>query len=81
MDYSKRHGAILSDILKKDTTIHGYSAYEVTFTEQTKGFTGKRLNYYAFFLKGSTAIIFLSGDTENGKYIQKLKTTFRKTSI
>ena len=81
MDYAKRHGSTLTNIIKKDTRINGYKAYEVTFTENVTGLNSKRLNYYSFFLKGSTAVIFLSGDSDNGKYIQKFKDTFRRAKI
>jgi hypothetical protein len=67
-----------TDLVKKDTTINGNKAWYVSLTETLKGTDYKNMLFHAFYLKGDAAIIFVSGDLDNGKHREKYKSTFYK---
>ncbi|WP_276505070.1 hypothetical protein [Terrimonas pollutisoli] len=78
---SKQNGYTLTDIVKKDTTINGYKAFILSFTETEKGTDYKNLVFDAVIMKDNTAIIFVSGDLDKGKYLENFKKTFYATKL
>ena len=77
-----RDGYIQSDIKgKDDTVIDGNKAYYISLTETRQGTDYKNLIFYAFYIKDGTALLFISGDLDNGKYIESFKRTFFSTKL
>jgi hypothetical protein len=76
MEFSKQNGYTVTDIVKKDTTLNGYAAYYISYTEILEKDNYKNLVYNAFVIKDKTLILFVSGDLNNGLYIDKFKKTF-----
>jgi hypothetical protein len=79
LNMSIQNGYAHSDIIKKDTIINGNNAYYTSLTETQNGTDYKNLIFYAFYIKDKKALFFLSGDLNNGKYIEKFKKTFCST--
>jgi len=73
---STQNGYIHSDVIRRDTIINGYKALFISFTETQNGTNYKNFVFDAIIMKDNTAIIFVSGDLDNGKYIEKFKKTF-----
>jgi hypothetical protein len=73
---SKENGYTISNIVKKDTTLNGNTAYYTSYTETEKGTTYKNYVFNAFVIKDKTIIIFASGDLDKGKFTEKFKRTF-----
>jgi hypothetical protein len=76
LSYSTRNGYTHSDILRKDTTVNGNKGFYTTLTETLKGTDYRNLVFHAFYIKDNTAVLFISGDLDNGKYIENFKKTF-----
>ena len=76
---STSNGYTHSDIIQKDTIVNGYKVYFTSLTET--GYDYKNLLFHAFYIKENTAVVFVSGDLENGKYREKFKETFYKTRL
>ncbi len=76
LEMSIQNGYKHSDIIKKDTTVNGNKVYCISLTETQKGTDYKNLIFHGFYMKGNTAILFISGDLSNGKYIEGFKKTF-----
>jgi len=81
VNMSKQDGYIQTNIVKKDTTINGYKAYYISFTEILIGTDYKNMVFDAFYIKDNTALLFVSGDLNNGKYIESFKKTFYTTKL
>jgi len=76
MEMSKQNGYKVSNISKKDTTLQGNKAYYLSYTEAEDKTNYKNLVFNAFVVKGSTLILFVSGDLDNGRYIDQFRKTF-----
>ena len=70
---SKQNGYDLTDIIRKDTTISGYKAFIISYTETEKATDYKNLVFNAVVMKENTAIVFTSGDLDKGKYLENFK--------
>jgi hypothetical protein len=75
-NYEEKHGGTITNVITKDTLINNLKAFLLTMNETFEGHSEKAQHFYAFLLKGDIAIIFLSSDFDNGKYIAKFKKTF-----
>lgn len=73
---SKQNGYKISDLLTKDTTINGNNAYYISYVETDDKNNYKNIVFNSFVIKNKTLILFVSGDLDNGKYIDKFKKTF-----
>lgn len=80
-DYAKNAGDSIYDVVTIDTSINGTRIYEMTLKNLAKNSTTPILNYYAFMLQGDNAIVFLSADTMEGKYLDKFRKTFRTIKL
>jgi len=70
----------LSDIIKKDTTLNNYQAYQITFNG--KDSADKPFNGYEIALQSDTSgMIFIGIDCDNGKYIEKLRQTAQSIKL
>jgi hypothetical protein len=71
---SRYSGSEISNVAKHDTLINSNQAYEVTF--QGIGPKDKAITYYQVVIyKTGTAVVFLSSDIDNGKWLDKFKKT------
>jgi len=67
-------GVQMSNVKRQDISINGEQAYEVTMETRDKdNHTGKL--YHAVIYKGTSAVLFLGIDDEQGKWIDKFKAT------
>jgi hypothetical protein len=78
---SKQNGYNIADIIGKDTVINGYKAFILSYTETEKKTDYKNLVFNAVIMKENTAIIFVSGDLDKGKYLDNFKKTFYTTKL
>jgi hypothetical protein len=76
-----KDGAIISNIVERDTIVNGNNIFEMTMVQKFKGLKEVALNYYAFIIKGDQAIIFLSSDFQRGNNLEKFKKTFRNVKL
>lgn len=81
LNMAKQDGFTNTDVFEKDTTIDGNQAYYTLFTQTLKGTDYRNIVFYAFYLKDNTALLFISGDLNNGKYIENIKKTFYSTKL
>ena len=73
---SVQNGYKITDLVRKDTTLNGTSAFYISYTETNESAKYKNLVFNAFVIKDKTLILFTSGDLENGIYKEKFKKTF-----
>lgn len=73
---SVQNGYKISDVIKKDTTLNRNPAYYISYAETNTKDNYKNLVFNSFVIKDDTLIIFVSGDLDDGKYIDKFKKTF-----
>lgn len=73
---AKQDGYINSQVLEKDTLIQGKQAYYTSFVQTLAGKAYKNAVFYAFYLQDGAALLFISGDLDNGKYLKRFKQTF-----
>jgi len=71
--YSVR-GIQMSNVKRQDISINGEQAYEVTMETEDKDNRKGKL-YHAVIYKGTSAVLFLGVDDEQGKWIDKFKAT------
>ena len=76
LSFTIKDGYTETGIVRKDTSINGNKAYCVSLLETQKGTNYKNLVFYAFYVKGNAVLLFVSGDLDNGKYIENIKKTF-----
>ena len=76
LNMSVQTGYTISALLKQDTTLQGKSAYYISYTETDVKNNYKNIVFNAFVIKDKTVILFVSGDLDNGKYIEPFKKTF-----
>lgn len=81
VNMSIQNGIKVLDVNKKDTTLNGYEAFIISYTEQDEINNYKNLVFNAFVIKNNTVILFTSGDLANGKYREKFKKTFYSIKI
>ena len=81
MKMSTDRGYLQTDVVKKETVVNGNKAYYISYTETLPNSDYKNINFNGFFINGTTAVLFISGDTKGGMYIDKLKKTFFSTKI
>jgi hypothetical protein len=73
-------GIQVSDVTRRDISINGNSAYEVTM--QTKDANNsKRTLYQVIVHKGTKAVLFVGSDTQNGKWVSKFKATAQSIQL
>ena len=70
-----------SDIIEKDTLINGNEAFYISMTQTLESEDYKNLVFYGFQIKDKTALLFISGDLDNGKYIDVIRQTFFATKL
>jgi hypothetical protein len=73
---SKQNGYVIRNIERKDTIVNGYKTFIVSYTEADKGTSYQNLVFNAVVMKGTDAVIFVSGDLDKGKYLDGIKKTF-----
>jgi hypothetical protein len=76
LNMSKQGGYKIADLVKKDTALHGHTAYYISYTETQNEKNYKNSVFNAFVIKDGTLILFTGGDLDNGKYIDRFKRTF-----
>jgi len=76
LNFSKQNGYKIADLVKKDTTLNGNDAYYISYLETDDKNSYKNIVFNSFVIKDKTIILFVSGDLDNGKYIEKFKKTF-----
>jgi hypothetical protein len=76
LNMSVQNGYKITDLVKKDTTLNGYNAFYISYTETDDKKSYKNLVFNAFVIKDKTLILFTSGDLDNGLYNEKFKKTF-----
>ena len=76
LNMSKQNGYKISDLVTKDTTVKGNEAYYISYVETDDANNYKNSVFNSFVIKDKTLILFVSGDLDNGKYIDKFKRTF-----
>ena len=74
--YEEKHYGTITNVKTKDTLINNLKVFQLTMYESFTGRKEKAHHFYAFILKGDTAIIFLSSDFDNEKYFSIFKRTF-----
>ena len=78
---SIEYGFVQSDLVRKDTVIHGNKSYFISCTQKIEAENYKNLLFYGFQLKGDQALLFVSGDLSDGIYIEGIKKTFFATKL
>jgi hypothetical protein len=73
---STQNGYDMTSIIRKDTIISGYKAFILSYTETDKTTDYKNLVFNAIVMKENTAVVFVSGDLDKGKYLESFKKTF-----
>ena len=76
LGWSIQNGYTHTGLVEKDTTVNGNRAYYTTTTETQKGTNYKNMVFHGFIIKDNTGILFISGDLDNGKYIEGFRKTF-----
>jgi len=76
MSVSTRSGYEVTNLVKKDTILHGYKAFEISYTETLEEENYINYVFSAFIVKDDTILLFTSGDLDNGMYKAKFKETF-----
>lgn len=76
LNMSVRNGYKISDLVRRDTTLNGYNAFYISYTETDEKRNYKNLVFNAFVIKDKTLILFTSGDLDQGLYSEKFKRTF-----
>lgn len=79
MKMAADNGYTQADIKEADTIINGNKVYYISFVETLNGENYKNMAFHGFFLKGDTAVIFISGDLNGGRHIEAFKKTFFST--
>ena len=74
-------GLTQDQIVRKDTVLNGNRAYTVSMRETQKGSLYYSLVFYGVILHGHEAVLFVSGDFEKGKHIDKFRKTFYALKI
>jgi hypothetical protein len=74
-------GYEISNLIRKDTTLNGYSAFYISYEENLEEEGYHSIYFSAVVVKDETIIFFASGDINNGIYIEKFKKTFFSISI
>ena len=73
---SIQNGYKIADLVTKDTTLNGNNAFYISYVETDDKSNYKNIVFNSFVIKDKTLILFVSGDLDNGKYIDKFKKTF-----
>jgi len=73
---SEESGYIISNFTTKDTLLNGYKTFLISYIETEKGTQYKNVVFNAVVMKENTAIVFVSGDLDNGIYTDKFRNTF-----
>jgi hypothetical protein len=76
LNMSKLNGYKISGLAAKDTTFNGNIAYYTSYVETDEKNKYKNFVFNSFVIKDKTLILFVSGDLDNGKYIDNFKKTF-----
>ena len=75
LNMSVQNGYKITGLIKRDTTLNGYNAYYISYTE-THESNYKNYVFNSYVIKDKTLILFTSGDLDNGLYIDKFRKTF-----
>jgi hypothetical protein len=78
---SKQNGYEISNFIQKDTVLNNNIAYYISYTETDVKENYQNIVYNAFVIKDKTLILFVSGDLDRGKYLDKFKKTFYSIKI
>jgi len=81
LSWSVKDGYQHTDVVNKDTIVNGTKLYSVSLTETLKGTEYKNRVFHGFFIKDNSAVIFISGDLDNGKYIEGFEKTFYRITM
>ncbi|MBS1599396.1 MAG: hypothetical protein JST75_14315 [Bacteroidetes bacterium] len=76
LEIGRQPGYEVSDMVKIDSVVNGNKTFIISYNEIKIGAADRNQFFSAFFLKGNTAVVFISSDTDNGKYIEQFKKTF-----
>ena len=76
INMSKQEGYKHSDVIRRDTLLNGDRAYYISLTETLSGTDYINYVFHAFYFKGDDAVIFVSGDLNNGIYRDRIRQTF-----
>jgi len=76
LEIGRQPGFEVSDVVKIDSMINGDRTFIISYSEIKKETASRNQFFNAFFLKDSTAVIFMSGDFDGGKYVEQFKRTF-----
>ncbi|AFM04708.1 hypothetical protein Fleli_2374 [Bernardetia litoralis DSM 6794] len=78
---SKMNGYKMTDVIQQDTLVNGNKIFQISYTETDESIKYKNYVFNAFIIKDKTLIFFVSGDLDNGIYIEKFKQTFYALKI
>lgn len=78
---SKEIGIKISNLIRKDTTLNGHSAFYISYEENLEEENYHNIIFNAFVVIDKTIIFFMSGDLDKGIYSEKFKKTFYSISI
>ena len=78
---SKESGFKISNLIRKDTTLNGNSAFYISYEENLDEEGYHSIYFNAIVVKDETIIFFASADVDRGKYYEKFKKTFFSISI
>jgi len=76
LEIGRQPGFEVSDMVKIDSMLNGNRTFIISYSEIKKETATRNQFFNAFFLKDSTAVIFMSGDFDSGKYVEQFKKTF-----
>ena len=76
LNMSKQEGYKHSDVIRRDTILNGDRAFYISLTETLAGTDYINYVFHAFYFKGDDAVIFVSGDLNNGIYRDRIRQTF-----
>jgi len=81
LEESKESGYKISNLIRKDTTLNGNSAFYISYEENLDEEGYHSIYFNAIVVKDEIIIFFASADVDRGKYYEKFKKTFFSISI
>lgn len=81
LQLSNQNGYQTNNIVKKDTTLQGHEAFEISYTETLSEENYKNFVFNGYVIKNGTLIIFTSGDLNKGMYTEKFRRTFHSIKL
>lgn len=81
INMARAAGYTQMNLVSKDTLINGNTVYWLSYTETLNLTTYKNIQFHGFYIKNGTALLFISGDMDGGRYIELFKKTFFNTTF